>query len=100
VSGQNLSEWHTGMRAYSTRVLTSIDFRRFSDDFVFDTQMLFAIVGRGFRIGDVPVPVRYSQEASSINFRRSCIYGLRTVAESLKYLGRRVSRTLPSESGR
>ena len=94
VSGQNLSEWHTGMRAYSARALSSTDFQNFSDDFVFDTQMLFALVALGARIGDIPVPVRYFPEASSIDFRRSCVYGLRTVWESFKFLGLRVSGNL------
>ena len=90
VSGRNLSEWHTGMRAYHRRVLEAIDFSKFSDDFVFDTQMLFAIAGTTFRIGDIPVPVRYFKEASSINFRRSVRYGLSTVFESLKFMSRRI----------
>ncbi len=89
VSGYNLSEWHTGMRAYSRKVLETVDFEKFSDDFVFDTQMLFAIVGRAFRIGDIPVPCRYFKEASSINLRRSIHYGISGVWQSFKYLGRR-----------
>lgn len=79
VSGQNLSEWHTGMRAYKKEVLKSIKFSNFSDDFVFDSQVLFAAVSRGYRIGEIPVPVRYSPEASSINFKRSLKYGLGTL---------------------
>ncbi len=91
-SGQNLSEWHTGMRAYHRKVLEAIDFHKHSDDFVFDTQMLFKIVEHEFLIGDIPVPVRYFKEASSINFRRSMKYGLATVGESLKHLGRKVTK--------
>jgi glycosyltransferase involved in cell wall biosynthesis len=91
-SGQNLSEWHTGMRAYSKKVLETIDFQKFSDDFVFDTEMLFAISEHRFRIGDIPVPVRYFDEASSINFSRSVTYGLTTVWESLKHIARRLER--------
>ncbi|MBI3633268.1 MAG: glycosyltransferase family 2 protein [Candidatus Vogelbacteria bacterium] len=86
VSGQNLSEWHTGMRAYRREVLESVDYNSNSNDFVFDTQMLFKIIKKGFRIGEIPVPVRYFPEASSINFKRSMEYGLRTVWESVKYL--------------
>jgi hypothetical protein len=81
------------MRAYSARVLAGIPFQSFSNDFIFDTQMLFALVEHGARIGDVPVPVRYFAEASSINFRRSSIYGLRTLWESLKHLSRRTVRS-------
>ncbi|MCX8009660.1 MAG: glycosyltransferase family 2 protein [Ignavibacteria bacterium] len=68
VSGQNLSEWHTGMRAYRKEVLNKIDFEKFSNDFVFDSQMLFKIVENGFRIGEIPVPVRYFKEASRPKF--------------------------------
>jgi glycosyltransferase involved in cell wall biosynthesis len=91
VTGQNLSEWHTGMRAYRREVLETIDFMKNSDDFVFDSQILFQIVERGFRIGEIPVPVRYFPEASSINFVRSVRYGLGTFAETLKFLIRKIS---------
>lgn len=88
-SGQNLGEWHTGMRAYSRGVLESVPFLTFSDDFVFDTQMLYAIVGRGHRVGDIPVPVRYFKEASSISFLRSCRYGILTLVETGKFVLKR-----------
>jgi len=93
VTGYNLSEWHTGMRAYSRKVLETIDFQKFSDDFVFDTEILFAITEHSFRVGDIPVPCRYFKEASSINLRRSIRYGLAGMAESFKYLGRRIFRS-------
>ena len=86
VSGQNLSEWHTGMRAYRRTVLERIDFEKFSDDFVFDTEMLFAIIKNEFKIGEIPVPVRYFSEASSINLRRSIRYGIATLGVALKFL--------------
>ena len=85
MSGQNLSEWHTGMRAYSSEVLKNIDFNNFSDDFVFDSQLLFATIKKGYIIGEIPVPVRYFKEASSINFRRSLKYGLQTLFIALKF---------------
>ena len=88
ISGQNLSEWHTGMRAYRREVLEHIPFEKFSDDFVFDTQMLFAIIEKGFSVGEIPVPVRYFPEASSINFIRSLRYGLATVGVALGYFWR------------
>jgi glycosyltransferase involved in cell wall biosynthesis len=75
-TGQNLGEWHSGMRAYSRKVLETIPWERNSDDFVFDQQFLIQAAHFGFRMGDVPVPARYFEEASSINFRRSCVYGL------------------------
>lgn len=92
VSGRNLSEWHTGMRAYKREVLAAINYQKFSDDFVFDSQMLFAIVEKDFRIGDIPVPVRYSKEASSIGLSRSLRYGLLTLWEVLKFIGRKIKR--------
>lgn len=77
--GQNLGDFHTGFRVYRRKVLETVPFERNSDDFVFDTQFLVQAVRFGFRLGDVPVPVRYFDEASSINFRRSLTYGLRTL---------------------
>jgi glycosyltransferase involved in cell wall biosynthesis len=77
--GQNLGEFHSGFRVYRRKVLETIPFGRNSDDFVFDTQFLVQAVHFGFRLGDVPVPVRYFDEASSINFRRSSKYGLETL---------------------
>jgi len=85
VSGHNLSEWHTGMRAYSREVLENIGFENNSDDFVFDSQVLFQVIENGYRIGELPVPVRYFKEASSIGFGRSLRYGLSTVAVGFKH---------------
>lgn len=84
-SGQNLSEWHTGMRAYKRQVLETIDYNKFSNDFVFDSQMLFAIVEKGFKIGEIPVPVRYLPQSSSINWKRSIRYGLATLGVALGF---------------
>jgi glycosyltransferase involved in cell wall biosynthesis len=86
VSGYNLSEWHTGMRAYKREVLEKIKWSRNSNDFVFDSQVLFQIVAAHYRIGEIPAPVRYFKEASSINFIRSFKYGLGTVWTALRYL--------------
>jgi glycosyltransferase involved in cell wall biosynthesis len=77
--GQNLGEFHSGFRVYRRSVLETIPFERNSDDFVFDTQFLVQAVHFGFRLGDVPVPVRYFDEASQINFRRSAKYGIQTL---------------------
>ena len=77
--GQNLGDFHSGFRAYSRKVLETIPFERNSNDFVFDSQFLAQSVHFGFRIGDIPVPVRYFAEASSINFRRSVTYGNATL---------------------
>ncbi|HYQ87974.1 MAG TPA: glycosyltransferase family 2 protein [Bacteroidota bacterium] len=78
-TGMNLSEWHTGFRAYTKEVLQTIPWERNSDDFVFDSQMLMQCVAFGFRIADIPVPIRYHETASSINMRRSVTYGLQTL---------------------
>ena len=77
--GQNLGECHSGMRAYRREVLETIPWQDNSDDFVFDSQFLVQAVHFGFRIGDIPVPVRYMKEASSISFHRSVTYGLGTL---------------------
>lgn len=90
VSGYNLSEWHTGMRAYKREVLENIDFLKNSDDFLFDSQILFQIIEKGYRIGEIPVPVRYFPEASSINFKRSLKYGLGTLAIATKFLAKKI----------
>ena len=77
--GQNLGDFHSGFRAYRREVLETISWRNNSDDFVFDTQFLAQSVNAGFRLADIPVPVRYFEEASSINFKRSSQYGLLTL---------------------
>lgn len=77
--GQNLGDFHSGFRAYRREVLETIPYEQNSNDFVFDTQFLAQSVYFGFKLGDIPVPVRYFDEASSINFRRSVTYGLATL---------------------
>ncbi len=77
--GQNLGDFHSGFRVYRRSVLETIPFEHNSDDFVFDSQFLAQAVHFHFRLGDIPVPVRYFKEASSINFKRSLSYGLTTV---------------------
>jgi glycosyltransferase involved in cell wall biosynthesis len=74
--GHKLSEYHTGYRAFSRDVLEQLPLEANSDDFVFDNQMLAQIVWSGFRIGELSCPTKYFAEASSINFRRSVVYGL------------------------
>jgi glycosyltransferase involved in cell wall biosynthesis len=79
VLGTNLGETHSGFRAYGRRVLETVPWERNSDDFVFDQQFIVQARHFGFRMGDVPVPTRYERESSSINFRRSVVYGLGTL---------------------
>ena len=84
--GQNLSEYHTGFRTYSREILETLPFHRYSDDFVFDSQLLFGAIAAGARLGEVAVPVRYFPEASSINFKRSAQYGLSILRDLAIYL--------------
>lgn len=74
--GAKLSEYHTGYRAFSGKLLQEISLKYNSDDFVFDNEMLAQIIWAGYTIGEVSCPARYAPEASSINFRRSVKYGL------------------------
>jgi glycosyltransferase involved in cell wall biosynthesis len=83
--GTHLSEAHTGFRAYSRKLLTTIPFLLNSDDFVFDSEVIAQTAAFGFKIAEVPVPTRYFPEASSVNFKRSVIYGLATLNVSRKY---------------
>lgn len=94
--GQNLGDFHSGFRAYRRSVLETIPFYHNSDDFVFDSEFLAQAVHFGFRIGDIPVPVRYFADASSINFRRSVKYGLATLGVLTKFWAHRL-RLIRSE---
>ncbi len=83
--GQKLSEYHTGYRAFSRQVLEKISLEKNSDDFVFDNQMLAQVVWNGFRIGEVSCPTRYFEDASSINFKRSVVYGIGVLITAAQY---------------
>ena len=83
--GAKLSEYHTGFRAFSKEVLQSLPLEQDSDDFVFDNQFLAQAVLRGARIGEISCPTKYFAEASSINFRRSSIYGFGVLKTSLEF---------------
>jgi glycosyltransferase involved in cell wall biosynthesis len=85
LTGQRLSEYHTGFRAWSRGVLQALPLMRCSDDFVFDNQMLVQAVHRGFRIGEISCPARYFPEASSIDFSRSVRYGFGVLRTSLEF---------------
>lgn len=82
--GAKLSEYHTGYRAYSREVLEKLNWRNNSDDFVFDNQFLVQGIAAGFRMGEISVPTKYFEEASSINFKRSVQYGLGVLSTSVK----------------
>jgi len=108
LSGQNLGEWHSGFRAYRREVLATCPFERNSDDFVFDSELLVQAVHFGFRLGDVPMPVRYFEEASSIGFRHATRYAVSTLVTFGSWLAHRTHvrrsrrfepRTAPSDRG-
>ncbi|HEY8402945.1 MAG TPA: glycosyltransferase family 2 protein [Cytophagaceae bacterium] len=80
---EKLSEYHTGYRAFSKEVLTSIKYQENSDNFVFDNQMLSQIFMAGYEIAEVTCPTKYFEEASSINLKNSTIYGLGVLKVSL-----------------
>ena len=82
--GQTLSEYHTGYRAWSRTALQQLPLLRCSEDFVFDNEMLVQAIRFGLNIGEISCPTRYFAEASSINFRRSCTYGLGVLSTAAK----------------
>ena len=86
VLGLHLSEYHTGYRAYSRRFLEAIPFLENSNDFVFDTQVLIQAATFGFKIGEVPAIGKYHEDASSVNFQTSAVYGLQTLAMLVRYI--------------
>jgi hypothetical protein len=85
MTGAKLSEYHTGYRAFSRRLLERVDLSRNSDDFIFDNQMLAQVLWLDYRIAEVSCPTKYFKEASSISFLRSVRYGLGVLAVSLQY---------------
>ncbi len=83
--GQKLSEYHTGYRAYSAEVLRAIKYHNNSDDFVFDNEIAAQVFYAGYEIGEVTCPTKYFDDASSINLRRSTIYGFGVLRVSILY---------------
>jgi len=82
---KSLSEYHTGYRAFSAEVLRSLPYDKMNNDFIFDNEMLALIYYKGFSIGEISCPTKYFDGASSINFMRSCKYGLGVLKVSLLY---------------
>lgn len=82
---KNLSEYHSGYRAFSAEVIKSLPYEKMSNDFVFDNQMLALIYYKNFSIGEISCPTKYFDGASSINFLRSCKYGFGVLKVSLLY---------------
>ncbi len=89
--GAKLSEYHTGYRAFSSRLLKQLPLDRNSDDFVFDNQVLAQVIWLGEAIGEVTCPAKYMPEASSINFSRSVRYGIGCLATALQFVIARIN---------
>ena len=85
LTGEKLSEYHTGFRGFTRKILETLPLEDCSDDFIFDNQMLALILFNGYKIGEISCPTKYFKEASSINFARSCKYGLEVLLVSIKY---------------
>jgi glycosyltransferase involved in cell wall biosynthesis len=94
--GQKLSEYHTGYRAWSRAVIERLPLLSCSDDFVFDNQMIVQAIDFGFRIGEISCPTRYFDEASSINFRRSVVYGVGVLSTAMGFLLKRWKLARPA----
>jgi len=89
--GLHLSEYHTGLRAYSRRLLEAIPYQLNSDDFVFDQELISQVVAAGgLGIGEIGVPTRYFEEASSVGFQRSVVYGLATLRVVARFVLHRI----------
>ena len=84
-TGEKLSEYHTGFRGFTKKILETLPLEDCSDDFIFDDQMLSLILYNGFKIGEISCPTKYFPEASSINFARSCKYGFEVLGTSIGY---------------
>ena len=89
--GSKLSEFHTGYRAFSRRVLEQVPFQANSDNFVFDNEILAQIIYHGYRIGELSCPTRYFKEASSINFTNSVVYGLGVLKTCIKFRAQKLN---------
>lgn len=86
ITGQKISEYHTGYRAFKKEVLLSLPLLENSDDFIFDNQMLMQAVYFGCRIGEITSPTNYNKEASSISFRRSVKYGFGILWTAIQFI--------------
>jgi len=87
---QKLSEYHTGYRAFDSKVLKSIHFNQNSDDFIFDNQLLSQVIFKDFEIAEISCPTKYFDEASSINFTRSVSYGIGVLMVSMMHFLQRI----------
>lgn len=88
--GEKLSEYHTGFRGFTRKSLENIPYQQLSNDFLFDNEIIALLMYKGFKIGEISCPTKYFKEASSINFVRSCKYGLGVLKVSFEYLCSRI----------
>lgn len=84
--GNKLSEYHTGYRTYSAEVLRSINYKKCSDNFIFDNQIIAQIFNKRYEVAEITCPTKYFKEASSINLTRSINYGCGVLKVSILYL--------------
>jgi len=80
-----LSEYHSGYRAFTREVLEKVNYNANSDNFVFDNQMLAQIWYAGYDIAEITCPTKYFDDASSINFKNSSIYGIGVLKTSIQF---------------
>jgi hypothetical protein len=85
IMNKKLSEYHSGYRAFSREALSAIQFNNNSNDFVFDNQIIAQLFYKGFNIAEISCPTLYTKESSSINFMRSCKYGIGCMITALQY---------------
>lgn len=97
ILGYNLPEYHTGFRAYHRRVLEQLNFEAFSDDFIFDQQLLAAARVHDLRVGAVPVPTHYPDDATSIGFFNGAVYAAQTLHILVQYALHRLGLYTPNE---
>ena len=86
IISQKFSEYHSGFRAFSRQVLTSLPLMENSDDFLFDNQMLLQVLFFGYRTAEITCPSAYTKDSSSINFSRSIVYGFGVLSTAFKYM--------------
>ena len=85
-TGEKLTEYHTGFRGFTSKVLKELPLEACDDDFIFDNEMIALMFYKNYNIGEISCPTKYFKEASSINFMRSCKYGFGVLGVSVKYI--------------
>jgi len=83
--GENLSEYMSGLRAYSKKTLETVPFQKFSNDFVFDQQFTVSAIAKNLRIGEIPIPTRYHDQASSIKWFKGAKFGMESIWQVISH---------------